>query len=271
MNWIHITWQEIKKSLKSVIFYALLMALYFWWFVSIFDPDLFGGMEDFLDSYPEALQEMVGGQIELAKFGGFMNIYMFSMAWFWFGFFFIMRAANDIPKEIENKTIDLMLSKPVKRWEFVLGKYLNHVTAVLIVIGATYGGIIFGIYTLPNIGPSDVEFYELTIGVVWLIIFLISLASTGVFFSTFLDARKAIVISIAIIIIFYVFGVYWEFFDESMENVKYLSIFYYFEAHDLLVEGNIEYVWENIYVLSVYSIVTLVLSIVIFSKRDIPV
>ena len=172
-----VLWKEVKADLKTTLIYGGLMFLLFFWFVSIFDPELFEGMEEVFANYPEGIQEMVGGQLALARFGGFLQSYLFSMAWFYLGFYFVMRVANDIPKEIEDKTIDLMLSKPIKRYEFALGKYLSHIIGAVIVVGIIYLSIITGIYGLENIDPADVYFEELNMAFIWLLIFLISLMS----------------------------------------------------------------------------------------------
>ena len=117
MKLLNIVWHEVKGDLKATIIYTGLMALFFFWFVSIFDPDMFKGLEKAFEAYPEGMKEMIGGQLALAKFEGFLHVYLFSMAWLYFGFYYVMKATNDIPKEIEDKTIDLMLSKPLKRWD----------------------------------------------------------------------------------------------------------------------------------------------------------
>ena len=271
MKVLQIIWKEVKGTFKSNLIFLTLMCLYFYWFTTIYDPDLFGGMEEFVQNYPEALQEMVGGQLALAEFGGFIHVYLFSMAWFYFGFYYVITTANDIPKEIETKTIDLMLSKPIKRWEFSLGKFFSHVIAAGCLVLGVYLSIIFGIFTLDNIDPAELHFEELNFAFVWLFIFLITIISSSFFFSAFLEPKKSLVFSLGLMIFFYVIGVYAELFGEEIEDIQYLSVFYYFDTFDLLVNQDWENVYRDVLILCAYSIAFTTAGVIAFNLRDIPV
>ena len=158
MKVIQTTLKEIRYSIKGIIILALLFGLFFLAFMAIYDPTLFEDMEALLASYPEVIALMVGQYIALTTFGGFVNVYLFSMSWFYFGFYFIIKAAQDIPKEIEDKTIDIILSKPIKRWKFVVGKYIRHVITAFIIVTISSFGVLIGIFAFPTIVPSEVYF-----------------------------------------------------------------------------------------------------------------
>ena len=237
----------------------------------MYDPTLFEDMEALLESYPEAIVQMVGDYIALTTFGGFLNVYIFSMTWFYFGFYFIIKSAQDIPKEIEDKTIDIMLSKPIKRWNFVLGKYIRHIIAAFIVVGVSSFGVLFGVFAFPNIVPNKVYFNEIYTTFFWLFLFLVALISTSLFFSTFLQSKRALTLSFAFITFFYIVGIFWEAFPEAIQGMKFISIFYYFETSNLLVNHVWDNVLLNILILTGYSACMVGLSVLIFNKRDIPV
>ena len=271
MKLLKITWNEFKINLKGFLIFTILMALFFFWFTSMFDPELFGEMEDLISGYPEAIQQMIGESISLTIFTGFINVYLFSLAWFYFGIYFIMKISQDIPKEIEDKTIDIILSKPIKRWKFVVGKFLRYVLGAAITTFCAATGVIIGIIAFPNVDPHSVYFIELIVAFLWLFVFLVALLSTGLFFSTFLTTRKSLGITLGFVILFYIIGMYWKSFGEALEIIKYFSIFNYFETSNLMVNQ----VWDNILinniVLIAYSISLVILSIIVFNKRDIPV
>ncbi len=88
-----------------------------------------------------------------------------------------------IPNEIERRTIYTILSKPVMRWQFLIGKYLGAVLALLlmIVMMATVMVVLFWIFQQPDAGKlKDVAtqpfFYFLE---------MCLLAAVAIFFSTF--------------------------------------------------------------------------------------
>jgi len=268
---IQTTLKEIKFNFKAILILALCFGLFFLAFMAIYDPTLFEDMEELLASYPDAIVQMVGDYIALTTFGGFLNVYLFSMTWFYFGFYFIIKAAQDIPKEIEDKTIDIILSKPIKRWKFVIGKYIRHIITALIFIVFSSLGIVIGVFIFPTIIPSEVYFNEIFAVFLWLFVFLVALISTSLFFSTFLRPKRALTLSFAIIIFFYIVGIFWEAFPEAAQGMKFISIFYYFETSNLLVNHVWDNVLPNIIILTGYSACMVGASVLIFNKRDIPV
>jgi ABC-2 type transport system permease protein len=271
MKYLKIAWNELKINRKGLLIFSILMALFFFWFTSMFDPDLFGDMQDLISGYPEVIQRMIGGSVSLTIFTGFINVYLFSLSWFYFGIYFMMKISQDIPKEIEDKTIDIILSKPIKRWKFVIGKFLRHIVSAGLLTLLAAVGVFTGIFIFPNVNPNAVFFSELIVTFIWLFVFLVALISTGLFFSTFLTPRKSLGLTIGLIIFFYIIGTYSQSFGESLEFLKYLSIFNYFETSNLLVNQ----VWDNILINNLiligYSIGLVVFSVIIFNKRDIPV
>ena len=271
MKSIKIMLKELTKSKKGIILYTALMGLFYMWFVSIFDPVFFADFEELLDSYPEAIRQMIGEFYSLSTIGGLMNIYLFSMSLFFFGFYFILKSSQDIPREIDNKTIDIILSKPIKRWEFSLGKYLYHLTGAIIIQLGVMLAVILGILIMPTVAPNEVPWAEFITAFFIMILLNLCIVTTGYFFSTFMDTKKSLVLSFGLIIFFYAVGQFWGSFGENMEGVKYISIFYYADMSDLLVNSNWGALPIKIIFLSSYTIILAVASIIIFNKRDIPV
>ena len=66
------------------------------------------------------------------------------MIWVYMGIFVVMQAARDIPDEITGKTIDLLLSKPIKRHQIILGKILAHVILTTMAFPLIYIVIVLG-------------------------------------------------------------------------------------------------------------------------------
>ncbi|MHA1671726.1 MAG: ABC transporter permease subunit [Promethearchaeota archaeon] len=220
--------KKVRYNVKAIIILASYFGMFFLSFMALYDPALFEDMQALLESYPEAIVQMVGDFIALTTFGGFLNVYLFSMTWFYFGFYFIIKSAQDIPKEIEDKTIDIILSKPIKRWQFVIGKYIKHIITAFIIVVFSSFGILIGVFTFPNIIPSKVFFNEIYMVFLWLFVFLIALISTSLFFSTFLRPKRAITFNYMVTIFFYIVGIFWEVFPEAIQGMKFVSIFYYF-------------------------------------------
>ena len=271
MKVFSISWKEIYDNRKGTIFYGLLMFLFCLMMASMFDPTLFEGMEELFKSYPEAVQEMVGGQIALSEPGGFIHTYLITFSWMYIGIYLMLKSSQDIPKEIDNKTIDLILSKPIKRWEFFTGKYFKHVSSAFIITLFVGLGIFLGVFISPGMNPAEIYYAEIAYVLVWNFVFLVSLISTAYFFSAFLNPRMSLTMSFAMLIIFYFLGSFSGLFPEEIQGIKYFSVFGYFQTGDLLVDRIWDYVFLHMIVLIVYSMVMTMIAGIIFNKRDIPV
>ncbi len=267
-----VAWIEIKKSFGAVLKLSTFMALFVLMITSIFDPDLFVGMEEMLANYPEAIMKMIGSALDLGTFAGFYTIEFLSMIWIWLGIYFILKAGQDIPSTIDDKTIDLILSKPMKRWEFVLGRYLRFVFSILFVM------LFIGLLTwlmieiAPNLQDQEIILSDFFWALTWAFLFLVSLATTAFFFSVFLNRKNATGIAFSVMVVFFIIGTFYEFFDEGIQDIKYFSLFFYYDPASILVSHALfeEFIVDFL-VLTGYSLILLIASIILFNKRDIPV
>ena len=271
IKFFQIAKNEIQKNLRSILIFSGIIGLMFLYLMNMFDPTLFGQFNEILESYPESIKQMVGGTIDLATIEGFMNTYVFTFAWMWFGIYIMIRTAQDIPEEIENKTIDMVISKPISRLEYLFGKKMQQLLMILMLMLFTFIGIAIGFAMSEGISLSDLNGSHLAITFVWMMCFLITLESTALFFSTFLNPKKAVGLTMVVFIIFFFIGTYYDIMGESVQWLKYFSVFYYYNTTPLMLHGTMDNVVRDILILVGYSAVITTLGAVIFKKRDIPV
>ncbi|UYP46979.1 hypothetical protein NEF87_003264 [Candidatus Lokiarchaeum ossiferum] len=271
MSLLTITKIEIKKSLKSTLLLSIIMGLFVLMIAVIFDPDLFVDFEDLVANYPEAILDMVGGVLDMTTFAGFYTVEFLAMIWMWLGIYFVLKAGQDIPSTIENKTIDLILSKPVKRWEFILGRYLRFLFTILTVIISM--GLITAllILILPNLKDQEINTAEFITALTWAFLLILSLTTTAFFFSTFLNRKNATGAAFGIFVVFFVIGTFYTSFQENIQDIKFLSIFFYYEPARIMVSHSYENVLRDMLILFGYTLVLTISSIMIFDRRDIPV
>ncbi len=262
---------EIKKSFKAILKLSIFMSLFILMVTAVFDPDLFVGMEDLLAGYPDFIMEMMGGALDLGTYGGFYTIEFLSMIWIWLGIYFILKGGQDIPSTIEDQTIDLILSKPLKRWEFVLGRYMRFLFSIFFVILFMLLFTYLLIAIAPNLQDQEINLVEFFWGLTWAGLFIVSLTTTAFFCSTFLNRKKATGLAFSIMVIFFTIGTFYSFFDESIQDLKYLSVFYYYDPSRIIVLHSYTNVVRDMLILFGYSGILVMASIIMFNKRDIPV
>lgn len=99
------------------------------------------GMPDlivFLDRLPPAFKAMIGDVRELARLEGFLRVKLFEPLPLLLAIFTISQSAQAVAGEVEFKSMDLLLSRPVRRRSVVLAKTAALMTATLPMAFATF-------------------------------------------------------------------------------------------------------------------------------------
>jgi ABC-type transport system involved in multi-copper enzyme maturation permease subunit len=127
-----------------------------------------------------------------------------------------------LPNEVERRTIYTILSKPVQRWQFLLGKYLGSVAALTLMIGLMTIVLIVA-FVLQRGGNMD-SIAPLVKAPFMLIFQMSLLAAVAMFFSTFVTP----VVNFFLTALVYVFGTLLNPFFENIttkENEAAVGIF----------------------------------------------
>ncbi len=183
-----------------------------------------------------------------------------------------------IPVEIERRTIYTVLSKPVQRYEFVLGKFLGGFFTVFINIAAM--GIVFLImlkFQLKTVPPEMIK------GVVMTFFQMLLLAALTIFFSTFATPVVNFFLSFGIFLVGNLSSVTESLMTNKNAGAKYVgTIVHYilpnfgnFNIQNALIHPTQEIANErafytnNIIYAIIYSAVLLTLAILIFDRREV--
>ncbi|MCD5380549.1 ABC transporter permease [Candidatus Gracilibacteria bacterium] len=177
-------------------------------------------------------------------------------------------------KEIEGKTIFLILSKPIKRYEFIIGKFLG------------FSGTIFLIVLLQAILFLGVLFFkgiDIDYLIIWSLIFtffkLEILLSIVFFLSTFMSNMLVILVSLMIYFLSHSFSLLLTMAERTKnEIVVYFTqglqlIFPPLEALNIKdVIGNFREFSINFFIFNsfysiVYLVIILVLTVLIFERK----
>ena len=76
-----------------------------------------------LEMLPEGFLDFVGGIAALSSPYGFLGVELFTFLWMYVGIFLVyMASSTALPAEVEDQTIDLILSKPISRSSYLAGK-----------------------------------------------------------------------------------------------------------------------------------------------------
>jgi ABC-type transport system involved in multi-copper enzyme maturation permease subunit len=190
----------------------------------------------------------------------------------------ILSGIQVIPTEIERRTIYTVLSKPVQRFEFVLGKFLGGLCTVFVMITAM--GIVFlgVLYFQENRFAPD-----MMKGVAMTFFQMMLLGAMSIFFSTFATPVVNFFMSFGIFIVGNMSSV-----TESLTSNRnavtaglaktlhfLLPNFGNFNIQNKLIHPTVTisnenvFIFQNIVYALIYSAVLLILAILVFDRREV--
>ena len=260
----------LEKKFMIIILGGVIGLLSFFIIALIGDLDL-ASLEDIFSAFPEGMLDFFGDLEVIANPYGFWSLELLSFIWLYGGIYFVFMASSLLSQEVENKTIDLSLSKPVSRNNFLGSK----ITFLYVFIMASIG--IFFLITLGSMAASSayraegLYFDRLFATYFSVVLFLAALAMVSKFISTiFLSTKKSMALGVMILFIMFFLGEFYIYMDESIQGIKYISIFYYFNPVEYIVNADSAIFTRDIIVLGIINGGLIAGSLFVFNKKDIP-
>ena len=270
---LNITKEDVFDKKWSIIGLGVLVGLIALMVIAMFNSLDFSQLEDYINSLPEAMLALLGGDLDISNPYSLTSSYVYSFMWLYCGIFLVYMASSLIPQDVENHSIDLTLSKPVSREEYIIGKIL-FVYAFIVALMA-----VITIFVAGGIGTSEIFIQE---GLYWdrlAAVFLTAtlhlgtLVMTAVFVSTiFLDAKRTTAITVIVMFVMFFIGDFSPVMSPTVgESLQYFSTWFYYNTGQVFGAGNYANFARDILVLGGINLALIIASLIVFKKRDIPV
>ena len=110
------------------------------------------------ESVVEMKRQVTGGSMdEMARTVGYHFLLMagFYVVHFLAVMLAIFSSANAVSGEISSHTIQTIVTKPVRRWEVLLGKWLGYAASLVLYLGFLGGGVLLTIYATSGYLPQN--------------------------------------------------------------------------------------------------------------------
>lgn len=257
--------KEIKDNLKGIIIWLSILSLLIIMILTL-HPVIISKMDmmnEMLEQFPKELVNAFN--LNNTDFNNILNYFIYE-------FQFILLAstiyagvlgANIISKEENEKTIQLLYSKPISRFNILLGK-LTVVFQYLIIFNL----ILFIITSscILIIGSQNVDYLTLFNIFVGLLLTQVTFASIGILIATLLKKPKnAPMITGGIIVVTFFLGIISKITDK-VANLIYLSPVNYLLEGNFISRGYMEI--KYILILSILTIISIIISIIRYNKKD---
>ncbi|MFX0202928.1 MAG: ABC transporter permease, partial [Candidatus Hodarchaeota archaeon] len=191
-------------------------------------------IQNVLAQFPEELFYFLGvDPTELGSPYGFLSLQFLSFMWLYAGIYIVYIASSLTPHEVEEKTIELALSKPITRSSFLGSKITFLFTFILGIMGITFLIATAGVANSQVFMEAGLHLDRLwaTFGVV--VLFLGALAMIAIFFSTILlNSKRSLTFGIIVFFLMYFLAAFYPYIGDI---AKYVSVFSYFNPSEYLV------------------------------------
>lgn len=258
-----LTIQTIKDYWRSTIILTFLFsgmaALYAGMYPAFEDMMIEMGQSGALDPFA-----FIPGYEDMASYVGFLNIEMYQIFWVLIlGIILGFLAASTIAKEIESKTIDILMSNPVSRKQIIFEKFIGLIPMVLII---NFIAMLTLILVTIGIG-EELDFWHLTLTHIISLPYFFSIIAIGLLISTvFNEKMKASVVTMAIVVAMFIFDSIAEMIPDY-EALGLISLKHYFKPYDALKLGEIDLVGNG--VLLLVSFIAILVAMIYFEWKDI--
>lgn len=255
-----------KDRFVSMISYSiggiLLVLLYVAMLPSIQESQ--AQLQEVLKTMPESLMKALGATgIDMGSLEALLAMKQYNMIWpMLLMFFQISFAASLVSGEVENRTIEIVLSSAKSRLKIFAAKYLA---------GAIYSIIFVITTTLCAIPLAEIFGYEYLAANYFTLMYLslaLAFAVYGIsmLLSTIFSSKgKVYAISGLLYVGMYVLFILTT-LKESLESLKYFSFFYYYNINDALISNKIDTI--AILVFIAVGLITSIAAAIIFNDRD---
>lgn len=248
---------ELRMRAWGITIWGIVLGLYVGLMVAAYPS--FEGQMISVDQYPRVIREAFG-IADMDTIGAFMSAQFFNYGPLILSFFPILVLSATIAGAEERGTIDVLLGKPVPRWQLAVGSFLS-VAISLLGILALLTLFIWVSAVLADVEISFVTAVESTLNL-WPICLLfggLALLCSAVFHRRVL----AIAVPVAVLFGMYLLDVLGGII-EDLEAIHPFSAFYYYESG--ITEG-ID--WTNFVGLTLAALVLVALAALAFQRRDI--
>lgn len=258
--------RELKVNLKSLIIWTLSIGLLLFVTIATFSQmeDSVKQMNDIVKSLPEAMVKAFGmDKMDITTIEGFYGTKGYIMITLFGSIYGIILGSNILAKEKDEKTIEVLLSKPIER------KYIAKEKIKALILNI----LIFSIVNFILVYLGFIIFSKSKVNlklVLWFGFapFLLNLmfASIAVLLSTLVKkGRGAFGISFGIIILAYFFNIL-SAISKNLEWLGNISPFKYVDGAVIITNGGMEV--KNIIIMLVIIVVTLMSTVIIYDKKD---
>jgi len=262
---MNILQRELRVNRNNLLVWALILAG-LGILVMAFFPSLArqaATLEKVLSGLPQGVLLAFGlEKISMADIMGFYATKQYTTITVFGSIYAILLSSSMLSKETSEKTIEFLLSRPIKRWEIVTAKLLAIIILVLI-FNLLITCIMY--VTLLSVKTQNFSmriFLLLSLGALLL---HLTFASVGYLLSALARNRPLTSLALALVLVTYFLGIA-SALTPKLGFLKYFSPFKYVDAVDILTHATIA--TDYMILMALINLAAIILTYIIYRRKD---
>ena len=258
--------KNLRDMKKNLIYWTIgitILGFYISYAYSSFAGDI-DTWNELLANFPEELMYFFGGSegMDMSTFAGFLNLEIFGlMGPIMLIIVGINSGTHIVAGELNNKTLEMVMSTSIGKNKYLFQQILVMVTRIVIISIILWSNF----FIFANLFNLELDLKNLTAIVFHLTLLSLSIASFSLLIGSITGNKSTTLgLSAGIAVLSYFINSISPMI-KSIENIKYLSIFYYYKHSEPLINGvNL----ESVSVMLFISLLFIILSFVAFKYKD---
>lgn len=255
--------REMKKSIKLLLIFAVIMTMYIYIIIGMYDPEMMATLDKFYDVMPE-LMAAVGMKSGATSLIGFMVSYLYGFILLVFPMVYsILRGNGLIAKYTDSGAMAVLVATPVKRKTIVFTQLCVLLSGIILLLLYVTGLelVTANMKFAGELVTSDL--IKLNVALLFLHLFIAGIC----FLSSciFSETKYSIAFGAGIPALMYVLQMLSNVGDKA-EAAKYFSAFTLYDANGIATGENSAFLYSVI--LLVGAIIMYILGIEIFNRKD---
>ncbi len=267
MRFLNLYWRTIKDRKVSWPTIAVSVVLYVFLIVGIYPAFAKNpAFTQIIKAYPKAMLSLLAGGsgTDMLTPEGFISL-EFLQIWgmIIIAGFVMTTGASIIAKEVDSHTMDLLMTQPIDRVEYLVARLAADISMMLGLVAVTMISIWIGtkMFDFP-LKIDGILAVTVLITSLYLMIECFSLAM-----GAFMERGKAIIISVAVLIGSHLLNSLGE-FNDTIKDFRWLSFFNYYKPSEVLRDGAVP--WGPVLLFVSIALIFLTIAVVVFREKDIP-
>jgi len=259
-------WRTIRDQRWTLLAYSLVGLAFLWMFVAVYPgvQSQAPQVSNLIKNLPPKLNKAFGLEPEsFTTFEGLVAGKIFSLVWpIMLISLLISLAASFLAGEKEEGSLEFLLSQPLSRDKIFFTKVVAGIFILIVFIFFS----VFCVIPLAKIYQVHLKTHHILSFLAVSFLFGLALWGLALFFSSVFSEKSKVAFWLSGILLFMYVVNLLALIKEDLDQLKYLTLFYYFNYTDLLVQGKINY--SSIWVFGSLFFLGSLLALLIFKKKD---